>query len=198
MLELRGEIEEADAPLLDLDELMERLRSEVEARKRQARKDEAVTAGALAADYEIDALLALPDAQFVRAAYQLALDRAPSEHEAAGSLNRLLLGRVSRSGLLREFVDSDEGRGRGARIEGLSRAEQRERANRSVVGRLFLDIASGWRTLRLLPKRIRQFVRRVEWLEQKLSDANLRLDALEREMAALKSSSRVAESPDVE
>ncbi len=168
-------------PPLDLDQLMGTLRREVEARKQRAR-DQAEFTTALAGSLE--AVLAMPDAEFAAAAYHLALGRAPSEHEVGGSLNRLLLGRVTRTGLLREFVSSDEGRNRNAFVEGLERAEQRERASRGTLARLRLDLANTARTIRLLPKRIAQFVRRVEQLERKLADTNLRLDAVERELAA--------------
>jgi hypothetical protein len=182
MLQEQTGTDEMGAPILDLDDLMKRLRAEVEARKGQP----ATTSAQI--NHSIDALLAMPDAEFVTAAYHSALDRAPSAHEASGSLNRLLLGRVTRTGLLREFVDSKEGRGRGARVDDLAIAEQRERASRGAVARLFLDIRNGLRTLYLLPRRIGQFVRRVDALEGKLADANLRLDALQQEVAVLKSS----------
>jgi hypothetical protein len=183
------------APALDLDVLMARLREEVEARKRKAASEPAAS-GAASEPRRVSAedLIELPEAAFVLTAYRLLLGREAAPEEADRQIDRLLLGRLQRTKLLAELLATDEARAAGARLEGLPQARRRERLMSSPVARLFLGAANVFRTIYLLPKRIRQFIKRVEGLEQRASEearqVEARIETLEQEVASLRGAIR--------
>jgi hypothetical protein len=172
----------ADGAGLDLDVLMARLREEVQARKRQA----APAAVSQPERVRAEALLDLPEAAFVMTAYRTLLGREVAADEADRQIDRLLLGRVRRTQMLAELLDTDEARAVGATLDGLPQARVRERLMASPIASLVLSAANVLRTVYLLPKRIRQFVKRVEGLEQRASDSARRIEALEQELASLR------------
>jgi hypothetical protein len=187
---LRTEVEQAEgAAALDLDALMERLRAEVEQRRSQA------SAGGAGGGqrYDAQALLDLPDAEFVATARRFILGREAGADEVGRDLDRLLLGRVSRTAFLQELMSSAEGRARGVPLEGLARAIRRERMRDGVVSRWLLNAAQVFRTIYLLPRRIRQFQKRVDLLERRAADVALRIEALERSLQAREASVVVGE-----
>ena len=171
----------ADGAGLDLDVLMARLREEVRARKQAAPVVASEPKRVRAED-----LLELPEAAFVMTAYRALLVREVAPDEADRQIDRLLLGRVRRTQMLAELLDTDEARAAGATLEGLPQARVRERLMASPIASLFLSAANVLRTVYLLPKRIRQFVKRVEGLEQRASDSARRIEALEQELASLR------------
>lgn len=189
---------------LDLDVLMARLREEVEARKRQAAHEAPAPAAPAAARaapagptpvaeprrVRAEDLLELPEAAFVMTAYRLLLDREASPEEADSQIDRLLLGQVGRAEWLAGMVGSEEAaRANGAILEGLPQARRRERMMSSPITRLVLKAAHAFRTVYLLPKRVRQFVKRVEALEQRASEGGrgteTRIETLEQEVLSL-------------
>lgn len=167
---------------LDLDVLMTRLREEVQARKRDAAPAAAPEARRV---HAVD-LLDLPEAAFVMTSYRALLAREPQPDEADRQIDRLLLGRVTRTELLAELLATDEARAAAVTLEGLPQARLRERLMSSSVGSLGLSAANALRTVCLLPMRIGQFVRRVEALEQRTSEQARRIDTLEREVLNLR------------
>ncbi len=169
-------------PKLDLDALMERLRTEVEARKLQAGSPDAASGAILGGRtaYSARLLLDLPEAEFVVTAHRAILRREADADEVGRHLDRLLLGEVTRAGLLHELMHSQAGREGGVKITGLWRAEQGERIRNGLVARLYFDFLQTLKTISLLPKRIAQFVRRVDGLEKRAAETALRIDALER------------------
>lgn len=176
-------LKEGSAPELDLDVLMARLREEVQARKGDAPPAAAPEPKRVRA---VD-LLDLPEAAFIMTSYRALLAREPEPDEADRLIDRLLLGRVRRTELLAELVATDEARATGARLDGLPQARLRERLMSSPVGSLCLSVANGLRTVYLLPRRIQQFVKRVEALEQRASEQARRIEALDREVLSLRS-----------
>lgn len=177
----------ADASALDLDVLMARLREEVQARKRHSASEPGGPASVPAPERvrALD-LIELPEAAFVMTAYRLLLGREAGPEEADRQIDRLLLGRVMRSDMLAELQGTAEARAAGATLEGLPQARLRERLMSSRVASVALNAANGLRTVLLLPKRIRQFVKRVESLEQRASEQTRRIEALEQEVLALR------------
>jgi hypothetical protein len=172
----------ASAPALDLDVLMARLREEVRAKKR-------VTAPAAVDEpkrVRARDLLDLPEAAFVMKAYRVVLGREADPDEAGREIDRLLLGKLRRTQLLGELLATEEARAVGARLDGLPQARVRERLMSSPVASLFLTAADGLRTVYMLPKRIRQFVKRVEALEQRASEQTRRIETLEQEVLGLR------------
>lgn len=177
----------ADASALDLDVLMARLREEVQARKRHAAPEPGGPASIAAPKHvRAEDLIELPEAAFVMTAYRLLLGREAGPDEADRQIDRLLLGRVMRADMLAEILETAEARAAGTTLEGLPQARLRERLMSSRVTSLALNAANGLRTLVLLPKRIRQFVKRVESLEQRASEQTRRIEALEQEVLALR------------
>lgn len=174
------------ASALDLDVLMTRLREEVQARKRQAASEQAASAVTEQRRVRAMDLLEMPEAAFVMTAYRALLGREAQPDEADRQIDRLLLGRAKRTDLLAELLSTDEARAAGAALEGLAQARRRERLMSNPVASLFLSAANTLRTVYLLPKRIRQFVKRVEALEQRASDAARRIEALEQEVLSLR------------
>jgi hypothetical protein len=182
------------APALDLDVLMARLREEVQARKREAAPAAAHEPKCVrAAD-----LLDLPEAAFVMKAYRALLGREADPEEADRAIDRLLLGRVKRTELLVELLATEEARAAGATLEGLPQARVRERLMASPVASLGLSAANALRTVYLLPKRVHQFVKRVEALEQRASEQARRIESLERDVLSLRTAhhAQSANSPD--
>jgi hypothetical protein len=172
---------------------MAQLRAEVEARKSRAQSRVAVPPPSKT--WRADRLLRLPKAEFVRTAYLAVLGREPTPSEADSSLERLLLGDVRQAGLLSELVQSAEGRTRGAKIRGLGAALMVEQLRESPYSRWLFDWANGARTVVLFPRRVVQFVRRVEALEARCADLSLKVDGLEEAIRKLEvPSSRTAPS----
>jgi hypothetical protein len=169
---------------LDLDALMTRVRAEVEARKQQAAADASIVAAPR--KYDADGLLALPAAAFIRESYSTIFGRAPDEQEFATLRDRLLTGNVTRSGVLKELLDTDEAKARNARIDGLFGSVARDNFRRSAPGRWLAQIGHALRTIYLLPKRIGQFLKRVDAIERTASETALKVDALDQKLAALK------------
>jgi hypothetical protein len=165
------------APELDLDVLMARLREEVQARKRQAAPEPARV--------RAEDLLDLPEAAFVMTAYRLLLRREAEPDEADRQIDRLLLGQIQRTKLLTELLQTDEAQAAGVVLDGLATARRRERMMSNPVAGVFLSVANAVRTIYLLPKRIRQFVKRVEALEQRASEGTRRIEILEQGIEAL-------------
>jgi hypothetical protein len=176
---------QAGAPALDLDVLMARLRAEVEARKSRAQGRAAVPAPNR--PWRASRLLRLPEAEFVRAAHLAALGREPTPLEADLGLDRLLLGAQRRTALLKELADSAEGRAHGARIQGLGAAALGEHLRESPYLRWLFDLSNAVRTVVIFPRRIVQFVRRVEALEARCADLSLKVEALEETIRKLES-----------
>jgi 2-polyprenyl-3-methyl-5-hydroxy-6-metoxy-1,4-benzoquinol methylase len=181
-----------NVPKLDLDEMMARIRAEVADRGRQAEETGPANGSDLSsavpdtAGFALTAheLLALPVAEFVRASHLALLGREPQPDEFVGLRDRLLVGKVGRMRVLREFRSSGEGRARHLRVEGLMREFVWDRIYWSPpakFGRLVGRIAAAiWR----LPRNIRQFIARVETLERRASDAGLAIKAIHSNRAA--------------
>jgi hypothetical protein len=170
-------------PTLDLDALMQRLRAEVNARKSHSSAEPASApdhskATAAPRGCTADTLLSLPDAEFVRAAYAAIFAREAIETEFAKSRDRLLTGEIGRTRLLRELLRSDEAVKRGARIEGLGRRELSEWIRRSAPAKWAMNVAHTVRTIYLLPRRIRQFLKRVDGIERTAGETALRTNQL--------------------
>lgn len=182
------------ASALDLDVLMTRLREEVQARKREAASAAAPEPQRVRAEDMLD----LPEAVFVMKAYRAVLGREADPDEADREIDRLLLGKVKRTELLTELLRTDEARAVGATLEGLPQARVRERLMSSPVASLFLSAANVLRSVYLLPKRVRQFVKRVEALEQRTSEQARRIETLEQEALSLRTAlhAQSAESRD--
>lgn len=193
---------EADArrsPTLDLDALMERVRAEVNARRDRTSAGTASAQQNAAANpdapvYNIDALIALPDAEFVRAAYRAIFAREASEDEFTGSRDRLLTGDIDRTRLLGELLKSDEARARGARIEGLGRHEFGDAIRHSALARWATNVAHTLRTIYLLPRRIRQFLKRVDGIERTAGETALAANQLLSRVRALEESASRADA----
>jgi hypothetical protein len=173
---------DAEPPALDLDRLMAELRAEVEARRSAASRPPTRIAGRARCDAK--ELLALPEAEFVGRAYVDVLGREPSVAEAARAVDRLLMGEVRPASFLDNLVRSEEGRARRVEVVGLREALLRERPEAGALVRLWRNLAHGARTAWLLPRRIHQFVRRVDALEKRVADQAMRLEALERRLDA--------------
>jgi O-antigen chain-terminating methyltransferase len=175
------------SPTLNLDALMEKLREEVNARKRHASAPPTSTppnSAPAAQGYRIDRLLALPDAEFVRAAYNAIFARDATEAEFTRSRDRLLTGETGRTRLLREFLRSGEALKRGARIEGLKRREFADWMRRSTPAKWAMNAAHTVRTIYLLPRRIRQFLKRVDGIERTAGETALRASLLSTRVEA--------------
>ena len=115
----------SDAPELNLDELMEKIRAEVAERKRAAG---AVAAGSTERPASLDRpswtarqLLELPPADFARAVHIAFLGRDPTPDEFVHLRDRLLISQVGRIRVLREFRRLPESRARLSHIGGLWR-----------------------------------------------------------------------------
>jgi hypothetical protein len=160
---------------------MEKLRGEVNARKRHASAPPTSTppgSAATSRGYSIDRLLSLPDAEFVRTAYNAIFAREATEAEFTRSRDRLLTGEIGRTRLLRKFLRSDEARKRGARIEGLRRREFTDWIRHSAPARWAMSAAHTVRTIYLLPRRIRQFLKRVDGIERTAGETALKVNQL--------------------
>jgi len=168
----------------DLNQLMERLRAEVAARRGRALSepeedalDESVAAEAIDPTrrrYHVRDFLYLPNAACIRGAFRAVLGRDPTAEELAGMLDRLRLGQAERLELVAELHAMPEAVARGARIAGL-------RA-RLLVVRLRTNRTAGtaraaMRLLRNTPRLagyMRQVVARVDEAERKANDAKQR------------------------
>lgn len=172
-------------PELDLDRLMERIRAEVAERKRLAEIAAPVSVQATAdSDFATRRwtardLLALPGAEFARCVHIAFFGREPKPHEFTLLRDRVLVAHVGRTRILREFRGSPEARASGRRVEGFWRASAWDRLYWSPpakcgrsLGRVF------WQVYRL-PRRIREFVARVEMLEQRATEASGAIRALQ-------------------
>jgi hypothetical protein len=129
-------------------------------------------------------LLALPEAEFVGRAYADLLGREASPAEKARDVDRLLLGEVSPASFLNDLVRSTEGQARRVKVDGLRGALLLEQPAAGAMVRLWRNLAHGVRTVWLLPRRIHQFVRRVDSVEKRVADLAMRLEALERRLDA--------------
>jgi hypothetical protein len=177
-----------EAPKLDLDALMERLRAEVDERRRRSASPHVARPATIdgRVSHTARTLLDLPEAEFVAAAHRAILRREADTDEIDRRLDRLLLGEVTRVGLLRELTSSREGREGGVKIAGLWRAEQYERIRSGPVADWFFNFLQALKTASLLPRRAAQFVRRVDALEKRVAEAALRVEALEQALHDLR------------
>jgi hypothetical protein len=183
------------APALDLDALMARIRAEVEERKRKAVAEvaQSVNGAGIAANANAprraDALLALPDAEFVREAYRAALGREPEQPELVALRDRLLTRSITRTGALKELLKTEEAKRRNARIDGLSTTMLRDSFQRSALARWFTQLRSTIRTVYLLPHRIRQLLKRIDMIERTGAETAQRTEELDRKLAGAKAAS---------
>jgi hypothetical protein len=195
-----------NTPALDLDVLMARVRAEVEARKAQALIDAHQSAGGETASadsarrYRAGVLLALPNAEFIKESYLATLGREPQEDELTELRDRLLTGQISRFRALKDLLDTEEARQRHSKIAGLRLSEILDAIRRSAPARWLARVGQTIRTIYLLPRRIPQFLKRVdviertareaafkaEELDHKLTAASQAIQALERELARTK------------
>jgi hypothetical protein len=167
----------------DLDVLMERLRAEVAARRKQALAPPAEepddTEAAEAIDparrrYHVREFLYLPDAAFVRAAARAVLGRDPTATEQADLLDRLRLGQAERLEIVAILRQQPEGQARGAGIGGLQARLFVMRVRRSAS---LAALRSMVRLLRNTPRLagyMRQVVARVDQAERKADSATQR------------------------
>lgn len=187
------DVDPAQPPTLDLDALMERVRAEVNARKSPASVVPAATRADSVANLEtaacsVDALMALPDAEFVRAAYVTVFARDATEAEFTYNRDRLFIGTIDRGRLLGELLKSEEARRRGARIEGFSQRALGDAIRRSAPARWTMNAANTFRTIYLLPRRIRQFLKRVDGIERTAGETSLRANQLSARVHSLEDS----------
>lgn len=109
-------------------------------------------------------LLRLDEGEFVAAIFQELLGRDPSEDEADYHRDRLLDGRLSKTGLVLELAGTEAGRERAAKIEGLrSRQLAATLAAAPVLGPLATTLGSWARMPRLA-----SHVRRVRYQTERL------------------------------
>lgn len=162
----------------DLDVLMQRIRADVEARKAQA-DAQAVAAGTAAQvlpppvdaarlQYTAAELLSFYDAVFLRAAHLAVLGREPRGEDAAGLLQRLRLGEVSRVDIIDTLRATDEANARGARISGLGQERFAEGIRRSALGRKLAALVRISRNIPRLASYMKQVIARVDGTERKV------------------------------
>jgi hypothetical protein len=179
-----------NTPALDLDLLMARVRAEVEARKSQASIDARKSAdgGAMPAKAarrtRASALLALPNVEFIKESYFAALGREPEEYELTELRDDLLTGQITRFGALRELLDSKEAKQRNSRIAGLRQSEILDAIRRSAPARWLVQAGKAIRTVYLLPRRIPQFLKRVDAIERTAREAAFKTEELDQKLAA--------------
>lgn len=173
------ELSRAKTQQLDLDELMERIRAEVAERKRLSGETAPISAPETRADVPDIAtrrlnareLLALPVAEFVRGTHLAFFGREPQPDEFIRLRDRLLVNHVGRMRILREFRSSREARERRLHVDGFWQQSSWDRIYWSPPAKFgrFVGHAIGdtWR----LPRRIRQFIARVEALERRAAEA---------------------------
>ena len=175
----------ASAPKLDLDELMERIRAEVEERRRTkspAPPAKFAVAGRAPANasalrqYRAAELLALPSAEFVRCGFFTAFGREPDASEFAMLLDRILTDNASLLDMLREFHVSKGSRG----IPGLPRQMIWNRLGGSAFMRAIRGFPREIRNVYRLPGRFKKLFLRVDLVERTIAEN-------EAEIAALKS-----------
>lgn len=182
----------------DLDALMQRIRADVEARK--AKADAQVLGGdevqvvpapvdATRLQYTAAELLAFYDVVFLRAAHLAVLGREPRGESAAGLLQQLRLGQISRVGIIDALRATDEAQARGARISGLGRERFADGIRRSLLGRKLAALARILRNIPRLASYMRQVISRVDatertvlQLERRLGDALAEREALEAQL----------------
>jgi hypothetical protein len=182
--------------VLDLDRLMARVRAEVETRKRQQAVEAMQSANGVEADTRAgrtaDELLRLPDAEFVRESYAAIFGRAPQERELTELRDRLLTGQITRLRALRELLKTEEAKQRNARVEGLSLSIARDSFRRSLPGRWLARLGHTIRTIYLLPRRIRQFLKRIDTIERLAADTASKVDLLDQKLAETKDTMKVS------
>ena len=106
-------------------------------------RDAADHAPRVAHDFGLRELLALPDTEFVEAAYQTLLRRPADEDGRSAYLNQLWNGQLSRTEVLGKLRWSAEGRQKSIRIPGLRARYVLERARRvPILGRIASWFAS--------------------------------------------------------
>lgn len=164
------------AQTLDLDELMEKIRSEVAERKQltavplQTPVASSPTPDFASRQWNARDLLALPPADFARAIHVAFFGREPSPDEFGRLRDRLLVGGVGRMRILREFHRSEEARARNLPVPGLTRQFIWDRISWSPPAKLGRAVGRGARNLWLLRRHIREFVERVEMLERRAAE----------------------------
>jgi len=161
------------ATALDLDVLMEKIRAEVVERKQLAGVVSPSEVAPIASPdfatrkWNARQLLALPATDFARATHLAFFGREPSPDEFVRLRDRLLVGRVGRMRILREFRRSPEARARELRVEGLTQQFVWDRLYWSPPAKFGRALGRGARTLWLVRRHIREFTERVETLERR-------------------------------
>src|ERR1700733_2514686 len=173
------------APEIDLDELMERIRGEVAERKKHS--GAAVpTPGDKLPDYTgrrwtAGEILRLPSPEFARAAYLAFLGREPTPDEFVRLRDRLLVEHVGRMRILREFRASPAAHGR---LDGFWRESAKDRLywsppakfGRSLI-RLIVNIYHG-------PRWFREITSHVESLEKRTTESAAAIKGIRSQQAS--------------
>jgi O-antigen chain-terminating methyltransferase len=129
-------------------------------------------------------LLTLPTAEFVRASHLAFLGREPTAAEFLNLRDRILVSHVGRMRILREFRDSQEARARGQQLRGFWRASTGDRLYWSPpakFGRFVVGLIGG---IYRSPRRIREYIARIELLERRAAEASATIRALQSAQAA--------------
>ncbi|HTT82670.1 MAG TPA: hypothetical protein VMF67_04245 [Rhizomicrobium sp.] len=159
-------------PKLDLDELMERIRSELAKQSAFQKHDlSAPDMGNTSQGFErrnwtARELLTLPTAEFAHAVHFAFLGREPTPDEFTRLRDRLILQHVGRMRVLREFHDLPEGRQRRTHVDGFWRESLKDRIYWSPPAKLGRFAGRAIGDLSRTPQRIRAFVNRMESLER--------------------------------
>jgi len=173
------ETESAATPKLDLDQLMEQIRAEVTERKQSSGEPAAsglADAPVAAPDFAVRRfnareILAMPVPEFVRASHLALLGREPEPDEFVRLRDRLLVNRVGRMRVLREFRRSREGLATRRHVEGLWRAFAWDRVYWSPLAKFGRFVGRLIGALLRVPRRIREFIVRLEVLERRAAEA---------------------------
>jgi 2-polyprenyl-3-methyl-5-hydroxy-6-metoxy-1,4-benzoquinol methylase len=163
------------APELNLDALMETIRTEVAERKRAAG---ALAAGSAERPASFDTrswtarqLIELPAADFARAVHIAFLGRDPTPDEFVRLRDRLLINQVGRMRVLREFRRLPESRGRRSQITGLWREFAWDRLYWSPPAK-FGRAAGNWiGAVWRLPRLLRELAARIDSVEKRAAEA---------------------------
>jgi SAM-dependent methyltransferase len=178
------------APELDLDQLMERIRAEVAERKQPAGPasplvDQVVPDSDFATrHWTARDLLALPGAKFARAVHLAFLGREPKPDEFIRLRDRVLIAHVSRMRILREFRVSPEMRASGRKLAGFWRASALDRLYWSPPAKFGRSVGHQFARFCRVPRRIREYIARIEALEKRTAEANAAIRNLQSAQAA--------------
>lgn len=157
----------------DLDNLMKTIREEVAERKHRAAATMPTeplpvsAADSANRSWTAGELLVLPAADFARAVHFAFLGREPSPDEFVRLRDRLLVHGVGRMRILREFRRSPEARIRKPRVKGLMQQFAWDRLVWSPPAKFGRAVGRGVHNLWLLPRRVREFIGRLEVLERR-------------------------------